>query len=457
MFTLPPGVIRFMDVFRKNGFHIYAVGGAVRNLLLSKSADNWDFTTDATPEKIQELFPEAYYNNTYGTVSVIDKEDKMLYEVTPFRREGDYKDSRHPETVAWAQTLEEDLARRDFTINAMAYDGTQIIDPFGGRKHLEEKLIVAVGDPEKRFGEDALRLMRAIRFASQLGFLIEDKTRKAIAKHSALIAKVSWERIRDELLKIIASEHPAEGILFLHNTGLLKYILPELEECFAVPQKSPKRHHIYDVGTHSVMALKHCPSKDTVTRLATLLHDVGKARTFRKDEESGLITFYNHEVAGEHAVREIAKRLRLSREQSTKLVTLVKHHQFTVSEIITDKAVRRFIRDVGKDFVQDMFDLRTGDRIGSGATPTSWRFELFKKRVVEVQKEPFKVTDLKVDGKDVMETLEIKPSREVGDVLDTLFADVVEGKLKNEREPLLEELKKIRQSRSSSQKAGETP
>jgi len=446
-----------MDVFRKNGFRIYAVGGAVRNLLLSKSADNWDFTTDATPEKIQELFPEAYYNNTYGTVSVIDNEDKMLYEVTPFRIEGDYKDSRHPETVAWAQTLEEDLARRDFTINAMAFDGTQIIDPFGGRKHLEEKLIVAVGDPEKRFGEDALRLMRAIRFASQLGFLIEDKTRNAIAKHSALIAKVSWERIRDELLKIIASGHPAEGILFLHNTGLLNHILPELEECFAVPQKSPKRHHIYDVGTHSVMALKHCPSKDAVTRLATLLHDIGKARTFRKDEESGLITFYNHEVAGEHAVREIAKRLRLSREQSTKLVTLVKHHQFTVSEVITDKAVRRFIRDVGKDLVQDMFDLRTGDRIGSGATPTSWRFELFKKRVVEVQKEPFKVTDLKVDGKDVMETLEIKPSRQVGDVLDTLFADVVEGKLKNEREPLLEELKKIKLSLSSSQKEGETP
>lgn len=440
MLPLPETVTRFMKTFEEKGFLIYVVGGAVRNLLLGKQNDNWDFTTNATPEQILAIFPDAYYHNTYGTVTVADKQNGLLLEATPFRTEGEYKDSRHPEKIAWAKTLDEDLSRRDFTINSIAYDGRNILDPYGGQKHLAEKLIVTVGDPDRRFGEDALRLMRAIRFASQLGFLIEEKTRASITQNAHLIKNISWERIRDELLKIIASDHPAEGVLFLHNTGLLKHILPELEQCFAVPQKSPMRHHIYDVGTHSVMALKHCPSLDPVTRLATLLHDIGKASTFRKDEKTELITFYNHEVAGEHMVAEIAKRLRLSKEQTHKLVTLVKHHQFTVSEVITDKAVRRFIRDVGKEYVQDMLDLRTGDRIGSGATPTSWRFELFKKRIIEVQKEPFKVTDLKIDGKDVMRTLNIPPSRQVGDVLEKLFNEVIEGKLKNEREALLKEL-----------------
>lgn len=443
MLHLPEFVKQFMKVFEENGFLIYAVGGAVRNMLLGQKSDNWDFATNTTPDKIQSLFPTSYYNNTYGTVSIIDKKTNMLFEVTPFRKETGYKDRRHPDKIEWANSVEEDLARRDFTINAMAYDGKKIIDPYKGKEHLEKKIIVAVGDPNKRFQEDALRLMRAIRFASQLGFLIEEKTQLSINANSSLIKNVSWERIRDELLKIIGSAHPGEGILFLHNTGLLSYILPELEDCFKIPQKSPKRHHIYDVGTHSVMALKHCPSPDIITRLATLLHDVGKFPTFRKDESSQLITFYNHEVAGEKIVASIAKRLRLSKAASEKLIRLVKYHQFTVSEVITDKAVRRFIREVGKEYIQDMFDLRTGDRIGSGATPTSWRFELFKKRVEEVQHEPFKVTDLKIDGQDVMKILSIEPSRKVGDILKTLFNEVVENKINNERSILLKEIERF--------------
>ncbi len=438
---LPTIITSFMNTLRDKGYDIYVVGGAVRNLLMNTHSDNWDFTTNANPQEIQSLFPESFYHNTYGTVSI--PSESLLFEVTPYRTESTYKDSRHPSSVLWAKTLLQDLGRRDFTINAMAYDGNTLIDPFDGQTHLKEKLIVAVGDPDKRFQEDALRLIRGVRLAAQLGFLLEDATRTSITKNSAFIKHVSWERIRDELLKILISNHPSDGILFLHNTGLLQHILPELDRCFEVPQKSPKRHHIYDVGTHSIMALKHCPSKDPITRLATLLHDIGKATTFRKDEKSGLITFYNHEVAGEQMVTEIAKRLRLSKIQSEKLIRLVKHHQFTVSEEITDKAVRRFIRDVGKEYIHDMLDLRTGDRIGSGATPTSWRYELFKKRIEEVQHEPFKVTDLKIDGHDVMKILKIKPSKQIGDVLDDIFEKVVEGKLKNERKPLLEEIKKL--------------
>ncbi|MBW7960287.1 HD domain-containing protein [Patescibacteria group bacterium] len=441
MFNLPNSVNEFFDVFRKNNYEIYIVGGAVRNLFLKKEVLNWDFTTNATPEMIQKLFPDSFYNNTYGTVSIV--KGKLIFEVTPYRSEGKYKDHRHPEAVTWAKTVEEDLSRRDFTINAMAFDGEKIIDLYQGQGHLKNNLIVAVGDPDLRFNEDALRLLRAIRFASQLGFMIEDKTRKSIEKNAKLITKISWERIRDEFLKILASDHPSEGVLFLKNTGLLTFILPEVDICFTIPQKSPKRHHIYDVGTHLVMALKYCPSTDPITRFATLIHDVGKATTFRRNDKTALITFYNHEVVGEKLAKEIAERFKLSNKEKDKLVTLVKYHQFTVSEVQTDKAVRRFIRNVGKEYLDDIIDLRFGDRIGSGAKPDSWRFDLFRKRLIEVQKQPFSIKDLKIDGNDVMKTLNLKPGPKVGKILKKLFDQVVEKKIENIKEILLQEVKKI--------------
>lgn len=442
MISLPASVIRFMDVICESGYEVYVVGGAVRNLLLNKEVTNWDFTTNATPEHIQKLFPDNFYHNTYGTVTVKSRDD--LFEITPFRKESQYTDNRHPEKIEWAKTLQEDLARRDFTINSMAFDGKTITDIFEGKKHISERQIVAVGNPDTRFQEDALRLMRGIRFASQLGFLIDEETRNAMMRNSELIKNISWERIRDELLKIVGSEHPAEGVLFLKSTGILKHILPELDDCFAIPQKSPNRHHIYDVGTHLIMSLKSCPSSDPITRLASLLHDIGKVGTFHKDEKTQMITFYNHEVVGTIQAKQIAERLRLSNEQKTKFVRLIEFHQFTVVEDQTDKSIRRFIKDVGKEYIQDMLDLRTADRIGSGSTPTSWRLDLFKKRIIDVQKEPFTVKDLKIDGADVMKVLNIKPSRQVGDILDGLFEKVVNGEVKNEREVLLTSLKDLK-------------
>ncbi len=435
-----------MDAFKNQGFQIYVVGGAVRDLLLGKEVKNWDFATNATPDKILSLFPDAFYNNTYGTVSIpvsMTRESSLLFEVTPFRKEGEYKDSRHPEKITWAKTLEEDLGRRDFTINSIAYDGQNLVDPFSGQKDILNRLITAVGDANKRFSEDALRLMRAIRLASQLGFLIDDRTRLAIEKNARLIEKISWERIRDEFLKIMASDHPYEGVLFLHNTGLLAFILPEIDICFAIPQKSPKRHHIYDVGTHLVMSLKNCPSRDPITRFATLIHDIGKAQTFRRDEKTQLITFYNHEVVGKKLAEKIAERFRLSNKQKEKLVKLVQFHQFTVSEIQTDKAVRRFIRNIGPEYLQDIIDLRFGDRIGSGAKPDSWRFDLFRKRLLEVQKEPFQIKDLKINGNDVMNALKLKPGPRVGKILKKLFDDVIENKIKNEKNDLLQSINRL--------------
>jgi tRNA nucleotidyltransferase (CCA-adding enzyme) len=454
MIKLPKEVIELMKIFRENKFQIYVVGGAVRDALLGKQVDNWDFTTNATPKEIQKLFPDSFYNNIYGTVSIplnrAIQESPLqptnyplptVFEITPFRTESNYSDSRHPEKIQWAKTLEEDLSRRDFTINAIAYDGSKIFDPYDGQKDLKNKIIKAVGDPDIRFNEDALRLLRAVRFTSQLGFLIEEKTKESIQKNAGLITKISWERIRDEFLKILASDHPADGVLFLKNTGLLSYILPEVDACFDVPQKSPKRHHIYDVGTHLIMALKHCPSKDSITRFATLIHDIGKAKTFHKDETE-LITFHNHEVVGKRQAEIIADRFKLSNKQKDKLVTLVAEHQFTVSEEQTDKAIRRFIRSVTKEYLQDMLDLRAGDRIGSGATPTSWRTELFKKRLEEVQKQPFSIKDLKINGEDVMKTLKILPGKQVGEILQKLFDQVVEGKIKNDKKILYDQLKK---------------
>lgn len=450
MFNLPKEIKNVFEIFKKNNFQIYLVGGAVRDLILKKQPNNWDFTTNAKPEEIQKIFPNSFYNNNYGTVSIplpSNNENtitKNIIEITPFRKESNYKDFRHPEKIEWAQTLEEDLSRRDFTINAIAYDGEKIIDVFDGQKDIEKKIIRAVGNPDKRFNEDALRLIRAIRFASQLGFFIEEKTRFSIEKNAQLITKISWERIRDEFLKILSSNYPSEGIIFLKNTKILSFILPELEICFKTPQKSPKRHHIYDVGTHLVMSLKYCQSNDPITRFATLIHDIGKPKAFKKDEKTGIITFYNHEILGAKIAEKIADRFKLSKKQKEKLVKLVRYHQFTVSENQTDKAIRRFIRQVGKEYLEDILTLRFADRIGSGTKADSWRFKLFRKRLIEVQKEPFKITDLKINGYDVMKILNLKPGPEVGKVLKNIFEKVIEKKLENKREILLEEIKKIK-------------
>jgi len=296
MLQLPPYITTFMKAFQDGGFRIYLVGGTVRGLLMNREITDWDFTTSAKPEEIRKLFPHSFYNNLFGTVGIpIQVGDKeMVFEVTTYRKEGDYTNARHPDKVEWAQQVEEDLARRDFTINAIAYDGKDITDPYGGQEAIAKKVVIAVGNPDVRFQEDALRLMRAIRQATQLGFQIEKKTMKSIQTHAKLIVGISGERIRDEFFKLIASEHAGDGILLMKNAGLLQYVLPEVAQCFGVVQKSPKRHHIYDVGTHLVESLRHCPSNDVITRLATLIHDIGKKETQRIDPKTKIITFYNH-------------------------------------------------------------------------------------------------------------------------------------------------------------------
>lgn len=447
MITLAQSVITIIETLKKSGHLCYAVGGSVRDSLIGKQTKGWDFTTDATPEQILSLFPDSFYDNQFGTVGIkIRKEQEIedIFEVTTFRSEKGYTDHRHPDTIRWGNTLEEDLSRRDFTINAIAYDGKELIDPYGGQKDITAKCIKTVGDPNQRFAEDALRMMRAVRFAAQLGFIIDPETAAAILTNAHLLTQIANERIRDEFLKILSSDHAADALLVLKNVGLLPYILPELEIAFDTPQKSPKRHHLYDVGTHSVMALKFCPSADPIVRLATLIHDLGKPMTFKKTNE-GVLTFYNHEIAGTKLAREIVRRLRLSKAQAEKIITLVRWHQFSVDERQTDAALRRFIRHVGKENLSDILALRIGDRLGGGARETSWRLELYKSRLEEVQKQPFTVSDLLINGHDVMKIYAIGPSRTIGQILDALFAEVESGAIPNEREALLKRLQEMKQ------------
>jgi len=454
-FKIPPFVSKILNTFQKAGHEIYIVGGAVHDLLMKRVVTDWDFTTDATPEIVLGLFPDGFYDNKFGTVGISHPSLEKPYEITTFRKEIGYTDRRHPDKIIWGKTIEEDLVRRDFTINAMALRPAKrrsgqalnftLIDPHGGQKDIKKKLIRAVGNPIKRFQEDALRMFRAVRIATQLGFTIEEKTFQAIKNNIDLIDHISAERIRDELLKLLSYPYAADGYMVLRNSGLAQKILPEVEQGFGVAQKSPGRHHLWDVGTHNVLSLKYCKSEDPIVKLATLIHDVGKPLVVKKQKD-GTITFYNHEVLGASIASNIGRRLRLSKKDQERLVTLVRWHQFTVDERQTDSAIRRFIRNVGKENLQDILDLRVGDRLGGGARETSWRLEKFKKRLAEVQKQPFSVRDLKINGHDVIKTLNIHPGPLVGRILNQLFKEVVEDKKKNERKYLLKRIKQISKS-----------
>lgn len=477
---VPQTIFSYYKKFQNAGFEIYFVGGCVRNLLMEKDVKDWDLTTNATPEQILELFPDGFYDNTFGTVGIpLDENgEKHVLEVTTFRTEQGYSDRRRPDVVKWGNSIEEDLERRDFTINAIALkvnilqasetsrevtmdessrrslsraksrdsnNNFEIIDPYEGQKDIENKIIRAVGDPKKRFKEDALRLLRAVRFATELGFVIEKNTWNELVTDAKLIKEVSGERIQAELLRILASEYPYDGIMLLRNATLFDYILPELLVGVGVSQARPGRHHTTDVFTHNVFSLKFCSSSNPIVRLATLLHDVGKPKV-RSLDENGLVIFHNHEIVGAKIALEICDRLKFSKKNRDKIINLIRWHMFTVDEKITDAAVRRFIRRVGVENVKDMMDLRVGDRLGGGTqTAESWRLKLFKKRIEEqLQPAPFSINDLAIDGNDIMKELNIKPGPKVGEILQRLFEEVDEDLSKNTKEYLLHRVKKFK-------------
>lgn len=448
----PKAVLDIFKTLKNADFEVYFVGGCVRDFLMNRTIIDWDLTTNATPEEIQKVFPHSFYDNRFGTVGVLlDKNsepnllEKNYVEITTYRTENGYSNARHPDKVEWGKTIEEDLSRRDFTMNAIAIsvEPEKEIDPYDGKKDIEKKIIKTVGDADERFSEDALRIMRAIRFATQLNFEIEQKTWDAIVKNSNLITKISGERIRDELLKILASENAYDGIKLLDAAGILDLIFPELARGKGISQVRPGRHHVSDVFTHNIESLRHTPSTDPIVRLATLLHDVGKPDVMNTDDE-GHVIFYNHEVAGARIASQISDRLKLSKKQKERVVTLIRWHMFTVDEHITDSAIRRFIRKVGLENVADMMDLRIGDRLGGGTqVAESWRLKKFKERVASELNPPFSINDMAIDGNDIMKELGIKPGPKIGKILQTLFEEVDENLNLNNKEYLLKRVKEL--------------
>lgn len=463
-FKLDKGATRIVETLEAEGYEAWIVGGAVRDLLLSIPSYDWDVTTNATPEQIEPLFKESFYDNEYGTVKVAGKhlkeqfgiaegeiDDDSLYDITTFRSESDYSDKRRPDKVEWGKTIEEDLKRRDFTINAIGLRMQKrtnakmhefecvLVDPYDGQDDIKNKLVKAVGDPSERFEEDALRIMRAIRISAQLGFTIEEKTLIALKDKVPNLKEISWERIGAETMKLLATEHSADGILLMANCGIIQIIMPELLTTKAVQQGG---HHIYDVFTHSIEALRACPSSDPVVRLATLLHDIDKPVVAKAEGPRG-VTFYNHEVSGARTAKRIAERLKLSKKDQDRVFTLVRWHMFVYESKMTDASIRRFIRRVGKENIHDMMALRIGDRVGGGSKATSWRLTELQKRIGEQLYEPLSLKDMNIDGGEIMKILNIKPSKKVGEILNTLFEEILDDSSKNTKEYLEKRVKEL--------------
>ncbi|MCK5123569.1 MAG: CCA tRNA nucleotidyltransferase [Candidatus Pacebacteria bacterium] len=454
--NIPKEIISVIEKLEKNGFEAYVVGGCVRDFLLGKKPNDWDITTNAAAEEVQKIFPENFYNNKFGTVTVINKntKDESLknIEITTYRIDANYSDKRHPDEIKFTPKLEEDLARRDFTVNAIAVkvksrklrvESYKIIDLFGGQKDLESKIIRAVGDSDKRFNEDALRMLRAVRFAVQLGFEIEKDTSEAIKKNSALLKFVSQERIRDELEKIILSNKPSEGIELLRKSELLKYIIPELELGVGVSQN---RHHIYTIYEHCILSLKHCPSEKLETRLASLMHDIAKPQT--KVGVGQDSTFYNHDFVGARFAKRILRRLRFPGKVVDKVALLVKNHMFYYSvDEVSEAGIRRIIKRVGRENLKDLMDLRIADRLGSGVPKAKpYKLRHFEYLIEKVSKDPISPKMLKINGRDIMKILDIKQSLKIGAILKVLLSEIIEDPKNNTRKYLekrVQELNKL--------------
>ncbi|MBI2024710.1 MAG: CCA tRNA nucleotidyltransferase [Candidatus Harrisonbacteria bacterium] len=449
MLKLPKEVQQTAEKLSKAGFEAYLVGGCLRDLILSgveglpTVPKDWDLTTNAKPEEIQKLFQDSVYENQFGTVGIkIDTDEPTLkiIEVTTFRKEGKYSDKRHPDEITFAKNVEEDLSRRDFTVNAIALklpEEKELVDPFNGQADLKKKIIRAVGNPTERFEEDALRILRAVRFAAQLGFKIEEKTIDAAKKHAGHLEFISKERIRDELSKLLIADGAAEGVDLLQKLGILKIILPELEKGVGVGQN---KHHIYTVFEHNRRSLEYAAQKKFPLdlRIASLLHDVGKPKTKQGDGPES--TFYGHQVVGERMVLQIMDRLRFPKEMTERVALLVREHMFVYDpETVSLKGVRRLISRVGQENVDDLIKLREADRIGSGVPKAQpYRLRYLQAMIEKVKKDPVGPKMLKLNGGDVMKELKIDPGPKVGAILALLLEEVLDDPKQNTKKSLLE-------------------
>lgn len=465
---IPKEVINIVEKIQASGHDAYIVGGCVRDYLSGKSPKDWDITTSAKPKEIQEIFPDSFYENSFGTVTVVTKNsDPALkdIEITPFRIEGKYSDRRHPDDIKFAKTLNEDLGRRDFTINALAMEQKKIIDLFDGQKDLENKIIRTVGDANDRFGEDALRMMRAVRFAAELDFNIEEKTASAIKNNAKLLQQISLERIRDEFIKILSvpSSRPAKslsfweeskltkedmnsgavrGINLLCELGLLKYIVPELEQGIGVGQN---KHHIFTVWDHNMKAFAYAVKMGFSLEviIASLFHDIGKPHSKRGEGHDS--TFYGHEVIGAKMTSKILNRLKFPNDMRDKIVKLVRWHLFfSDPEKVKLAAVKRIIRRVNRENIWELINVRKADRIGSGVPKAEpFRLRAYKALIDQGLRDPISLKMLKTNGDNIMKILKLSPGIKIGLILKSLMGEVLDDAKKNDKKYLEKRMKEL--------------
>ncbi|WP_191014811.1 CCA tRNA nucleotidyltransferase [Treponema zioleckii] len=460
---IPNELKKMYSIFEENGFEAFLVGGAVRDVILGKEASDWDVTTNATPEQVSSIFKKVIPTGiAHGTVTVHFMKKEI--EVTTYRCDSGYSDGRHPDNVTFTTNLEEDLSRRDFTMNAIAAslkDG-KIVDPFDGQQDIRKKIIRTVGKAYDRFMEDGLRPIRALRFSSQLGFEIESETFEAITNSDVQenIKSISMERFRDEFTKILSSPEPSVGLKAMEKTGILKMFIPELADCRGITQADARGFHEFDVLDHNIYACDGAPRENLTVRLAALFHDIGKkdARTVEKkafdtskpDELSEIIHFHGHEKISAALTRPILFRLKFPNALIDKVVHLIEQHMFFFEDFWSDAAVRRFIVRVKPEFIEDLFDLRYADIYGmhripvAATSPAATSLNHLRDRIafVQAQKSAVSLKDMAVNGSDLI-SIGIPAGKKIGIILNELFQCILDDPNMNEREQLLNVAKKL--------------
>lgn len=449
-FSIPKEVSYVTNELEKAGFEAFVVGGCVRDLILGREPRDWDVTTNAEPHEIMAVFPNTFYENDFGTVGVKNdttSDDRLkVIEVTPYRIEGDYSDNRHPNSVIFSQKIEDDIKRRDFTINSLAYSisKNELSDLYNGEKDIKDKIIKTVGNPDDRFSEDGLRMLRAVRFSAELDFEIDGETEKAVLENSSLLKNISKERIRDEFTKIIMSEKPMKGLMTMKKLGILEFVVPELEKTIGVEQGGI---HTYDVWEHLLRSLQHSADKNypLEIRLASLFHDISKPESRRKGKGKKEWSFYGHEVIGARVTKKILENLKFPSKTIDKTVKLVRWHMFfSDTGQITLSAVRRMIVNVGRDNIWDLMNVRICDRIGTGRPKEDpYRLRKYHSMIEEALRDPVSVGMLKINGKKLMEITKINPGPKIGWTLHALLEEVLEDPTKNTEEYLEKEAERL--------------
>ncbi|WP_319414944.1 HD domain-containing protein [Marispirochaeta aestuarii] len=433
---VPKNVRTINTILSAAGYQCYIVGGAVRNDIAGIQPTDYDLATDATPSEIQRIFHRTVPTGIdHGTVTILLGGEQ--YEITTFRTESTYSDSRHPDRVEFSSSIEEDLSRRDFSMNALAWNisDARLIDLYDGVEAIRAGRIVAIGRPEERFAEDPLRILRACRFSAQLGFVIEDKTRQAAAGLCGSLTGISSERVRDEFNKLITGEYCAQGLFLLRDLGILPHILPELHRCTGVFQKGS---HSFDVFEHSVYSCEGAEQSDLVLRLAGLFHDLGKPASVREAED-GTLSFHRHEILGAEITENFMYRLKYPKQTIREVLHLIRQHMFNYTDEWTDAAVRRFLARVGKDHIEKLFMLRRADAYGLDRRPLPLDYlSVLQRRIEDIlaEENALSLKDLKVNGRDLME-LGLPSGPLLGVILDQLLETVLDDPGMNSREKLL--------------------